>query len=648
MRIAAGATAAYATDAMVIDGTLYRWAGNTNELYTAVGDDTTADLAASGTPYMWMGNNTMRTADGDDTTADPQVTGISIAKGATLTLGNNYTTYANLNLKNDLVNHGTLTTADASVTSRGGLSLYPSTLLNDGTIDTSGSGTVANGGNLYVWADYSVINSGAISSNGADNAAGNGGNAGNIDLESSYYAENTGALNASGGNGTAGNGGSASSVYLYSEYGAVFNSGDIDTTGGTGDVGGDGGYVEIYNYYSGDLRNSGDINTSGGTGSTGDGGSAGDIDFYGYGGKIASSGNITAMGGGAAADSNAGSGGDVYLYNSNGYASWGNGTTPQEGVDVSGNIDLSGGNSSGTGNGGVGGSFEIEVDNYASGSEYTVADQAINLLGYSSIDSTGGDGQFPGVGGNTYLYADYGWDDALYTYGITGPVTNGADIDVSAGTYTGSVATGAVYADGGSVYFETSYYYGGINPDTKVTNSGNITSNGSGGMNATSNSYLAAGGIWMWGYNGVTNSGTMTLNGGNDTATDGGTAGRGGNSGWVELYAELGPVMNSAAITANGGDGEYQAGYGSNWTAFYGPSVRNTGSITGIGGDADSTLANYYPGYGGWVWMMGTEGPSSVSNSGTITLTPGTGYTTVNPTESGYYKVIGAHCEGDC
>jgi hypothetical protein len=659
MRTAAGVTAAYATDPMVTDGTLYRWSGNTNELYTATGDDTTADLAAAGTPYLRINDTTLRTADGDDTVADPAVTGISIAKGATLTLDNNYNSgaMANVYLQNDLVNHGTLTTADANATDRGDLQLYVASLISDGTLDTSGSGTVLNGGYIDIWSDYSTINSGVITTAGADNAAGNGGQGGYIDLESYYYTENSGALSSNGGNSTGGIGGTAAYVYLYSEYGSARNSGDINASGGSGDVGGGGNWVGLYNDAAGGVLNSGDITTSGGSGSAGSGGSAGSMDFYAYGGRLASSGALTAIGGDAAADFNAGSGGYVYLYSSTGYSSWDYGTTPQGSIELSGNITLDGGNSSGAGNGGNAGYLEADTDNDGNGNEDTAGDQAITLLGYSTIDTTGGDGQYPGEGGYIDLYANYGLSSATYTY-VTGPVSNAADIIASAGALTGTGDTGSFYARGGDITLETSYYYGALNPKTLVTNTGDITSNGADGRNATSTNRLEAGGIWMWGYNGVNNSGTITLNGGNDLADDGGIAGAGGGSGWVELYAELGPVVNSGAITVNGGNGEYMAGYGSSWTALYGPTVKNSGKISAAGGTFDLTLNNPgwggEAGYGGWVWMMGSEGPKDVSSTGTITLTPGATYSAwveANPTTTmanGYYKVIGAHCEGDC
>ena len=649
LRITTGTVTASATDLAVADGSNYRSSFNANELYTAIGDDTTADLAAVGSPYYQFTTDSIYLADGDDTTADARATGLSVASGATLTLELQDTFEADVDFVNDVMNEGTITTADYTATDRGDLRIYPSSLINKGTITTAGSGTVVNGGYITVWTDYSAISSGVITAAGADNAAGAGGNANYINFGSDYYTENTGDWDNSGGNGSTGNnGGNANFVYLYSQYGPARNSGNITLTGGNGDMGGTGNWFGIYNDAAGDVLNSGDIDTSGGAGSVTSGGDAGDIDLYGFGGRLASSGNITAMGGDAAANNNAGDGGYYYLYNANGYSSWGNGTTPQEGIDLSGDIILDGGNSSGTGsggNGGNGGWFMAETDTYGNGNEYTNGDEAITLYGYTTIDTTGGDAQFAGEGGDVSLYTDYGWDDTLYTYTPGGPVTNGADIVASAGSYTGTANTGI--SRGGDVFLETSYNYADINPKVKVTNSGDITSNGANGLNATGNWHLEAGGIWAWGFNGVNNSGTITLNGGNDGSTDGDTTSRGGYSGWVEMYAELGAVVNSGNITANGGDAEYRAGYGSSWTALYGPSVKNSGKITGIGGASDNTIAGYSPGYGGWVWMMSPE-PGSVKNSATITLTPGAGYSDVNPTSNGYYKVIGASCTGDC
>lgn len=645
---AAGGVAVYAGDAEVTDGSLYRSSTDTNELFTAVGDDTTADLAAAGTLYMRVNNDYIYTADGDDTIVDPEVTGVEVAKDVTLTLPLNYGNNAYVSMWNDLVNKGTITTEDFSATDRGDLDLRPATLINTGTIDTSGSGTVVNAGYIDIWADYSVFNNGSIMADGADNAAGNGGDAGSLWIASGYYTENLTDLTASGGASTGGIGGDGGEVALYSEYGPALNKGNLTATGGVGDIGGDGGMAGLSNGYGGAVLNSGDIDVSGADGSDGNGGDGGEVGFFGYGGRVASSGNITAIGGNASVDNNAGDGGEVWLYNAPGYSSWNYGTTPHEGIELSGDLMLSGGDTSGTGDGGYGGLLMVDTDPDGNGNEDTVMDQGIVLLGYNTIDTTGGDAQYPGEGGNVDLYAGYGWDDASYTYAWTGPLKNAADIMTSAGAYTGTADTGTYYARGGDVNFETSYYYGQLNPQTKVTNTGDIITNGGGGRNATSNTRLDAGEVYMFGYNGVNNSGAITANGGNDVATDGGTDGFGGNSQWIGFYAELGPVVNSGAITANGGDGEYDGGYGSDWTSFYGPEVKSSGKIAGKGGEADTTLANYYPGYGGWVWMMGTNGPASVSNSASITLTPGTGYTDVYPEQAGYYKVIGAHCEGDC
>lgn len=653
LRTAAGAATAYATDVKVADGSVYRWSGNTNELYTAVGDDATVDLAAAGTVYSRVNNQFVYTADADDTTNDPRITGISIAKNTTLTVENQYASYAYLRMNNDIVNHGTLTTTDATVTDRADLNIDVNGFVSDGTIDTSGSGTVVNGGYVDIWSDYGTFNSGTINTSGADSSTGNGGNAGYIDIESGYYTENTGDLDASGGDSTfaTGSGGNADWVYVYSEYGSALNSGNIDSSGGNGDNGGNGDWFGVYNDVGGRaVFNSGDLDISGGDGSAGTGGWGGDVDFYAYGAALANSGDIDVSGGDAAADFNAGGAGDIYFYTAPGNNSWGNGATPQGNIDISGDMNLAGGNASGTGDGGNGGWFGGYVDNYdgAGNWEDIASDQAITLHGYSTIDTTGGDAQFPGRGGDVYLYANYGWDDATYTYALAGPVSNAADINTSGGAYTGSVATAGNGAYGGSIYFETTYEYGHINPEITVTNSGDLTMNGGGGFNATSNWNNYAGGIWAWGYHGVTNTGTITANGGDDAAADGsvGADGYGGYSGWIELYAEMGPVVATGAITANGGNGEYSAGDGSNWTAMFAPEVK-AGNITGIGGEADTTLATYYPGYGGWVWLMGTDGPNSVS-AGTITLTPGTNYTTLYPDDNGYYKVVGPDCDGDC
>lgn len=644
MRTAAAGTVNYGTDPMVTDGTLYTWSGNAYELFTAVGDDTTPDAAAAGLPYFYNTVDYVYISDGESATDDDYATGLSIAKGATVTLGLNDGSWADVDFDNDVVNKGTITTADASATQRGLLWFnVGGSFLNTGTLDTSGSGTVIDGGYFGVWADYSVINGGVINTAGADNAAGAGGDGGEIWLGSYNYTENTADLNTSGGDGSTGNnGGYAGSIYMQGYYGSMRNSGDLMAVGGDGDAGGNGGYVYLYTEESGDALNSGNVNTSGGHGSVAWGGDAGDFDMDAYGALLATSGDVTAVGGNAAADNNAGDGGDVYLYAEYGYVYE---YTPARNIEVSGNYDLSGGASSGSGDGGWGGDFDIELDdpNY-----YAVGEQGIYLLGYNAITTTGGSGQFPGEGGYVDLYSGYGWSYIGDTSYAGGPVSNQANIDTSAGAYTGSADTGSHYADGGYVDFETTYEYVAEGMDVSVTNSGDIITNGGGGRNATSTSYLRSGSVWMWGYTGVNNSGSITANGGDDVGADGGTDGRGGYSNDVELYAELGPVVNSGHITANGGYGEYEGGFASNWTGFNGPSVKNSGNITGIGGSTDNTLAGHTPGYGGWVWLMGVNGPASVSNSGNITLTPGADYSTVYPDSNGYYKVVGAHCEGDC
>ncbi|MFO7592421.1 MAG: hypothetical protein R6X15_00060 [Pseudomonadota bacterium] len=646
----------YTRDPEVDDGRYYRY---DNELYVAIAGDNVANLAAAGTPYYQGYADNIFLADEDDTVPDPEATGLSVAAGVTLTLELNDTTEADIDFRNDIVNRGVITTADFTATSRGRLRLnVDGSLFNHGTISTAGTDETRNAGSINIWAEYAAFNSGTITSAGADTTSStDGGNADYLNFMSGYYTENTGTLNAAGGDSDNADGGSGDNIFIYSERGPVRNSGPLIATGGTGygEDGGHGGSVVIMNNYAGDVLNSGDIDTSGGEGHAGWGGDGGEVNFYAYGGALISSGDITTVGGDSSTNEDAGDGGDVYAWISNGYSSWNYGTTPHKEVAFSGDIMTAGGTTggdvnSGDGDGGNGGDFEIYTGDYDNGNEYTTGEAGVTLYGYNTLDTRGGSGQYPGEGGNVSLYAGYGWDDALYGY-TTGPVVNHADILASAGAYTGSDSTGTHYAQGGGVSIETSYYYAEDNPEATATNTGDITSHGADGRNASSRYRLRGGGVWMWGFNGTDNSGSIAVNGGNDLSEDGSLNSYGGRGGVVDLYAELGAVVNSGAIDSHGGDAEAWGGPGSWWTAFYGPTVNNTGAIRGSGGDALEEVGGS-GGYGGWVWMMGSNGFASVQNSGAVSLTPGANYVSYYGTyegrENGYYKVIGPGCTGDC
>jgi hypothetical protein len=164
------------------------------------------------------------------------------------------------------------------------------------------------------------------------------------------------------------------------------------------------------------------------------------------------------------------------------------------------------------------------------------------------------------------------------------------------------------------------------NPDIdKVFNSGNIDTS-SGGSLESDFSMGSAGYVWIWGYNGVTNSGNITARGGDDLGTDGSDTGVGNDGNDLQLYAELGPVSNSGDLGTDGGDGEYTGGY-AYAIELFGPEVSNSGALTANGGDADPSLAFSEGGVGGYVELFSPNGMQGISQTGTVSNDGGTGET---------------------
>ena len=588
--------------------------------------DTTINVVdtepAAGTPYLVANSTTLRISDGDTTlNNEDAVTGLNIANGVTLTLALNYATYSYLNLSNDVINSGTITTEDDSATARGGLRLYPASYIgkSSSSIDTSASQDSQSGGHLIISADYSIYNHGEISTFGADSAAGSAGDGGYVDLNSEYLTQNTGDINSYGGNATVGSAGNGGSIDLEAYYSHLHNSGDINNSGGNGPTGGNGDDVYFY-AYMGNLLNSGDINSSGGSSSAADGGSAGDINYEVYGGKLINSGNLTAMGGDTTnSASDAGNGNNVYFYSEYGSIYE---YTPANEIVVSGNINTSGGNavSNGTGDGGDAGYIDVEHYSY----DYPT-ETGISFLGYTDINTSGGDGNYGGSANGLFLYNDYVWSDTdIYVPG--GNVTNEANLTAKGGNVVAiATTTPANGGSGGDFYLETEYNYGYMVPELeKVRNSGNADLSGGDSLESTTSSTGRSGYVWFWGYNGVDNSGTIVANGGNDLGDDGGTTGYGNYANEIEFYAELGPVRNSANLTNNGGNGEYRGGR-SNGIELYGPTVSNSGSLSSNGGNATVTLANSLGGSGGWIELYSPDSLLGVNHSGTISHTAGIG-----------------------
>lgn len=663
-----GTTAAVATDdTAIVDGSFYRWSGNTGELFVA---DGAASLASAGTPYLTNAFS-ISIADGIDNDGDDIATGLSVASNTTLTLERNgYGNVTRFATENDIVNDGTITTTNNnSLSNRGDLRMMTQgSYIASGDIDTSGAdnGYGGNGGDIDIMASglYNsgnmnssgfaggnagdiggyggfVKNSGALTAIGGDGGE-FGSNGGEVALRA-VYLENTGAINSSAGAAdAAGYGGDADRVSLYGEFG-VNNSGDITSNGAGGAYGGDGGEIRLDASELGSVRNSGNLSANGGNASDGFGGDGGRIRLYADGGKVVSSGDLVATGGDNSsthfASQYGGYGGRIDIRSDNGDYSRDGVDINQQADDivVSGNMDVSGGANlaaDGSGYGGYGGSINIALDQDLdpNSPELTLTNAKLSLLGYTGIDVSGGDGGYGGNAGEIYINSD-----SNNSYGSSnldsggGPVVNQADLTARGGNAVAvtGVTTNGYGGYGGYIDILTE----GDSNSNKLTvnNTGNIDVSGGSSYNVDSRyanyrwgSNNNGGGVYFEGHYGVTNSGDITLNGGDDL----GDAGFGGYGGDIGMMSSLGAVVNRGTIEANGGSGAMMGGLNENYLTFVGLTVNNSGNFSSNGGDADPAVAGSEGGYGGVLEIYGVGlNNSATNNSGTLSVAGGAGET---------------------
>lgn len=590
--------------------------------------DCAATPPATGTLYQVVNDSRLFKSNGATVACEAAevVTGLDVKSGATLTLALNWNgaTWAYLNLDADIRNNGTITVADVNATQRGSIGLEPTNYTGSGKIETHGTLVNQNGGDLYVYADYGLINSGDMNASGGAATAGNGGNAGYIYLGGYYYTQNTGDLTARGGNTTAaaGVGGSGDYIELYSGWGPVYNSGKLDGRGGEGATGGDA--ADIYFYaYLGNLFNSGDMLVNGANSTVGDGGDGGYVRFESNAGEIRNSGDLHGQGGDTTATAGSGGSGDqLYVYSDyDGLEEY----SPAGDIHWSGEIDLSGGDAvaTGTGNGGSAGYVYAEIH----GSDVNLASE-LAFVGYGAVHTYGGDGNQGGHADGFYLY---NFDS--YVYGdIDAPAPGGSlisEADVVA--HGGNARAGGADANGnggrgGDIEIETdTYYTAQLVPDSqKVSQSGDINVSGGNGRNQTGyNNY--GGEVTLWGYNGVTASGNITMNGGDDLGATTGTVGYGGYSDDLEIVSELGNTKVSGNVAINGGDGNYRGGW-SNGAYIAGNTVHVSGKLDANGGNARVAEAGSEGGDGGYLELKAIH-PEDSSASSTATYAGGTGAT---------------------
>lgn len=488
------------------------------------------DIYAAGSIY----NSGDITADGADSASDDAGDGGNIAL------------YAN---GTNLWNSGELSSRGGNSTSGDGgdgndvdVFLYASTadgsLISAGEIFADGGSGTTEGGDgedveigvsgdsgrtdLLVTASIHV-RGGAASGPGASAGEGD-----SVDL----YNDTTGGeitlfgfnnLTSSGGAGELG-GGSGGDVELYSDCHDIVrlnNEAIVDTFGGDTDSGyaGYGGDFIMGNCDNTDtISNSGAVDTSGGNATSGYGGGGGDIELYrdGGDGDISNTGTLTALGGDGLTGGN---GGFIALYQFDGVG------------DVSNTAVLMASGGDGTNGGGSGGGIEIEIE---FGDGRVTNSGALTASGGAGGTGAGGDGGFVEVEQES--------GDGL------DPVGTIADPLTSSSTNTGPIVadggTGDTGGDGGSVEF--------YSPGLLSDNHANISLQGGDGTQDGGH-----GGFVLAYGEPFTNSGDIDASGGN------GTAGYGGDGGFVDMYSTGGPS---------------------------GPSTDNTGSVNvaaGTGGAAD-------------------------------------------------------------
>lgn len=558
----------------------------------------------AGTPYTRAGDQALYLADGDgNLNNDPRVTGIAIAPGARLTLAANLSPAVQLLLTGDIDNRGTLATADVDAGQRAHLQLTLHAYGGGGAIETAGHLPGQNGGNLFLSATDAILNSGALRSAGADSTAGAAGNGGNVELYAQERLENRGAIVANGGTAAAGSGGAGGYADLVGYYG-LSNDGAITTRGGAGTSGGNGGWIWLEAYTRGAVRNRGACNAAGGEGRNGAGGRGGDVDLYAYGGELLQQASIDAGGGAAGGSGSAGAGGYVSLGT---FKAW-NLPDPAGDLHLSGDIVTRGGSASG-GDGGAGGPVDVYLGNYAVDDPTQEQNQRLELLGYRSLTSAGGSGNYGGSGGNLELLCDYGYRNPAH-------LVNEADLDSRGGSVVaGARRCPAHGGKGGDVYLEVYRAAGNSgNPlGSKLVNAGAV--NASGGENLEADGSVLWGGgagyVLLYGAEGLANRGPLAASGGHDRGSDGGATGIGGNGNWIVLFSD-GSLVSHGTCSANGGAGEYRGGRGGE-VHLTAAAIDLAGSYVARGGDASSTLFGAVGGDGGLVEMAAVTRTGSAS-----------------------------------
>lgn len=574
-----------------------------------------------------------------------QVTGLTVPAGATLILPANFAgdNRAAIKLDYSMEIDGTLTVVGT------GTSLYIETGDSDGIpallkVSSSGKVLTEGTGSIYLFSWGMLINQGAIDSSGSA-----GQTAGFVELESFGFLYNTGTVTARGGSNGGGTGGNGNSIGMMTFNGSLFTNGGLDNSGGDGSTGGGDGGQMILSSGGGVPLSGLDIDasvgrtlvggtlTSNGGNATNSGNGGSGANFYAINpaipipsngivlesnqsGQLLVSARINSKGGAAsgAANNTGGNGGDLVLFQ--GFGQIIDNDVATEGIKFGATVNLSGGtagldetSSSANLIGGHGGI--IRISNGFAPNAYppilkntkTSGLPIVELVGYVSINLSGGDAGYGGDGGTCLVFTHSPKiSDLVYP----APGIN-SSVPITAKGGDGNLAHDAALNYRGGRGGTVVWAVGGIpgNPDNAFQDKISLLDN-KGAINVSGGDGDFGGdgmGLAFYGY-ALKNTGAISARGGKGTT-------QGGNGAAVLELLATNTMSNTAAIATTGGSG-VTGGNGGNNVYLVAKVLTNSGAISANGGSG-STLA----GSGGLIDLESHN--KSTKNSGSLNVAKG-------------------------
>ncbi len=540
-----------------------------------------------------------------------EVTGLTIEAGVSLILrANNSNNSIELYFKNDIQNDGLIVTENENVAHLD-LDITAGAYYGSGEINLSGTTVGQSGGDLTIYA-HTIKNSGDFNTIGAtDSTGGTAGSGGRINLNANIFIENKGKLNTSGGTSTLNTGGDAGDISMNALE--VFNTGALTANKGAGrSASYSSNSTDVVIYAAKSLINTADINVLGGE-AHGDGsysaGRGGDIQFsltnsvpyVSLDKSLVNTGNLSVDGGSVSGDAygRGGYGGGIEIYAGDEYLEDGdypdsyNGSSLVTSINISGNLSANGGSTE-------------SADSYATagrgGYIYVAAyDQATsttdsNLVGYSNINVSAGDGMDGGSGGYIGIVSGDYRDQrgGSYVPSLSGPISNSTDLMANGGnsladeTEVEEEVQSGSGDNAGGIYLAVENAYAYLQPNAlSLTNTGSITANGGRSFNDYSNAY--GGEVSITAPGSVTVSNAISINGGSDehaADTSDNYGHIGSNGGSLMLISQYAANAIDSAISANGGNGDLEGGDAGFVLLSGKTAVTAKGSIALNGGNA--------------------------------------------------------------